>query len=327
MLTNGLKNAKIRHEIKFKRTENTDLTKERALLLVNPMAGQRRAKTHLFSIIEILSTKYLLTVHLTESGTDATETAHELRDEFDVFFCCGGDGTLSQVVNGCSDRETPPTIGYLPCGTANDVATTLKLSKNMPTCAKNIIEAPANPHDIGIFSGSGMPSPRKFVYTASFGAFTKTSYDTPQAVKNAFGQSAYVFSGAMDLVNIKKISTEIICDGRRYAFDDVALLSVCNTKSTGGIVKFPDSMVALNDGRLELLVVRYPTNMNMLNDIFNAISMKKFDSHGENVILTRGSHFEIKTKDPIAWTLDGEGVREQTSVVIDCVKSGIKILY
>ena len=298
------------------------MKKERALLIVNPLAGQRKAKYNLFTIIEILSSKYLLTVHLTESGEDAFRTTESLRDEFDIFFCCGGDGTLSQVVNGCADADDPPTIGYMPCGTANDVAATLKLPKNMPACAKKLLTAQAKPHDIGIFCEN-----RKFVYVASFGAFTKSSYDTPQAVKNALGQSAYVLSGPMDLTNIRKISADIVCDEKVYSFDDVAFLSVCNTKSAGGIVKFPDSKVALNDGKLELLIVRYPTNINMLNDIFAAVAMQKFDSHGENVILVRGSHFEIKTREHIAWTLDGEGAGEHTNVVIDCVKGAINILY
>ncbi|MBE6607163.1 MAG: diacylglycerol kinase family lipid kinase [Ruminococcaceae bacterium] len=298
------------------------LKKERALLIVNPFAGQRKAKSNLFTVIEILSSKYMLTVHLTESADDAFSTTRELHSEFKTIFCCGGDGTLSQVVNGCADPNDPPTIGYIPCGTANDVATTLRLPKNMATCARKIINAEANPHDVGVFCGD-----RKLVYVASFGAFTKSSYDTPQAAKNAFGQSAYVLSGAMDLMNIKKIPTEIICDGRKFSFEDVAFLSVCNTKSTGGIVKFPDTKVALNDGRFELLVVRYPTNINMLNDIFAAVSMQIFDSNSENVMLMHGSHFEIKTRENIAWTLDGESAGEHTNVTIDCIRSGVKILY
>lgn len=298
------------------------MKKERALLLVNPMAGQRKAKTNLFAVIEILSSKYMLTVHLTQNSGDAYRTTLEFKDEFKTIFCCGGDGTLSQVVNGCADPSDPHTIGYIPCGTANDVATTLKLPKNMVACAKKIVNAEANFHDVGIFCGN-----RKLVYVASFGAFTKSSYDTPQAIKNALGQSAYVLNGAKELINIKKIPTEIVCDGKTFAFDDVALLSVCNTKSTGGIVKFPDRKVALNDGRLELLIARYPSNINMFGDILAAVSMQKFDSHGENVMLMHGSHFEIKTKESVAWTIDGENAGEHTDVTIDCVKSGVKILY
>ena len=128
-------------------------------------------------------------------------------------------------------------------------------------------------------------------------------------------------------MNVKKIATEIVCDGKTFAFDDVALLSVCNTKSTGGIVKFPDRKVALNDGKLELLVARYPSNINMFGDILAAVSMQKFDSHGENVMLMHGSHFEIRTKESVAWTIDGENAGEHTDVTIDCVKSGVKILY
>ena len=131
----------------------------------------------------------------------------------------------------------------------------------------------------------------------------------------------------MDLVNIKKVRTKIVCDSREFVFDDLVLLSVCNTKSVGGIIKLPDNKVSLNDGRLELLAVRYPTSMAMWNDILLALSQRKFDSHGENVMLLHGSHFEIHTKESVAWTLDGEGAGEHDRVTIDCVKGAVKMLY
>ncbi len=298
------------------------MKKEKALLLVNPKAGQCKARNNLFGVVEALSSKYTLTVHLTESGEDAVNTIKDEGYDYSALFCCGGDGTLSQVVNGCADMDHTPVIGYIPCGTANDVATTLKLPKNMPLCARKIVSASAKPHDVGVFCGD-----QRFVYVASFGAFTKSSYDTPQAVKNALGHSAYVFSGAMDLMNVKKIPTKIVCDDKEFLFDDVALLSVCNTRSVGGIIKFPDSKVALSDGKLELLVVRYPTNIAMWNDIWAAISQRKFNSHGENVMLMHGSHFEIRTKESVAWTLDGEGAGAHSHVTIDCSKGAVKILY
>lgn len=298
------------------------MKKEKALLIVNPKAGQCKAKNNIFGIIEGLSTKYILTVHLTESGEDAINTVRSAAGEFDTIICCGGDGTLSQTVNGCADFEYTPKIGYLPCGTANDVASTLGLPKNMSLCAKRVAFSSAKPHDVGLFCNES-----RFVYVASFGVFTKSSYDTPQSVKNALGHSAYVFSGAMDLMNVKKTPTKIICDDKELVFDDVVLLSVCNTKSVGGIIKFPDNKVSLGDGKLELLVVRYPTNITMWNDILTALSQKKFTSHGENVMLLHGSHFEIITKENVAWTLDGEGAGEHSRASIDCLKGAVNLIY
>ena len=52
-------------------------------------------------------------------------------------------------------------------------------------------------YDVGRFGG------RYFSYVASFGAFTRSSYATPQNVKNALGHTAYVLSGITELSQIR----------------------------------------------------------------------------------------------------------------------------
>ena len=62
--------------------------------------------------------------------------------------------------------------------------------------AQDIINGKPNLYDIGCFNG------RYFSYIASFGAFTKVSYDTPQNLKNAFGHFAYVMESLKELRSI-----------------------------------------------------------------------------------------------------------------------------
>ena len=75
----------------------------KALLIVNPVSGKRRIIGELVEIISRLEKGgYVTTVHVTERRGDATETARIHGGEYDVIVCCGGDGTLNEVVNGAA---------------------------------------------------------------------------------------------------------------------------------------------------------------------------------------------------------------------------------
>ena len=73
--------------------------------------------------------------------------------------------------------DKKPQIGFIPLGTMNDFARTIKLSTKKTFLAKNIDEGTIIPSDIGTFNNS------YFNYVAAFGAFTAVSYVTSQSLK------------------------------------------------------------------------------------------------------------------------------------------------
>ncbi len=138
-------------------------------MIINPFAGNKRVRSALFDIIEILSQGgYTVTVRLTEYGGHATEIAKEARPgNFDIIVCAGGDGTLNETINGVLAAKSSIPIGYIPSGSTNDFASKLGLSKDIKTAAEDIISGKALPIDIGLFGY------RFFSYVAYFGIFTR----------------------------------------------------------------------------------------------------------------------------------------------------------
>ena len=171
-------------------------------LIINPSAGKGMAKTYLYDILaEFCHAGYRTSVYITEKPGDATRYASVHGTDAPLLVCVGGDGTLSEVVSGLMpmDREMRPSIGYIPLGTANDVASSLKLARQPKIAAKNIIHGKPTPIDIGRFGDA------YFSYIAAFGAFTEVSYSTPQESKRALGHLAYVLEG---MASLPKITTE-----------------------------------------------------------------------------------------------------------------------
>lgn len=284
------------------------MKRERALLLVNPKAGKQGARRYFYTIVSGLSKKYTLTVHLTDSAQDATVVASQAKD-FDTVICCGGDGTISQFLNGYPLEEKCPTLGYIPTGTTNDFATSMQYSKNIPQAVRDVVNGSVMPIDIASFNE------RKFVYIASFGAFTRTSYNTPQELKHVMGHFAYVIGGYVEVANIKAEPVTVVCDGEKHYFDDACFLAAFNSTSVAGLLKFDSDEVDLADGKHEIMVIRRPKNIQRLSELVNSLALNDY-ADDPSITMLRGERFEIITEKKVPWTLDGEDAGEFSTVVI-----------
>lgn len=292
---------------------------KKALLLVNPKSGKQAAKQYFFEIVDNLSLKYELTVHLTKSTEDLIETARTT--ELHTVIVCGGDGTLSGAVQGILENPNRDKIalGYIPSGTANDVASTLGIPKSMAAGALYVARNTPKPHDIGLFNG------RSFVYTASFGTFARVSYETSQEAKNLLGNFAYLFNGAQELFRIKGYDLVLEVDGEVIEKKDITFCSVSNSHSLGGgVLKLPPELVGLDDGKLELLLVVRPKHLFDLENIVRSIAQKEF--HNELITLIQAKEVKIRSATPLAFTLDGENGGEHTEVTIRCLESGVRLI-
>ncbi len=293
------------------------LKREKALLVVNPKAGKQGGRRNFYTIVHGLSEKYTLVTHITETFDDARKVATEAGD-FNTVICCGGDGTVSQIIDGYPLNKKTPSIGYIPCGTANDFAATMKYSRNIPKAVKDVINGSPAPHDLGIFNG------KRFIYIAAFGAFAKVSYNTPQDMKNVLGPFAYLLNGALELGSIKCERVKLECDGRAFEWDDVCFLAVLNTRSIGGFLKFTEEQANLADGKHELLIIRKPKTVQRLSELVSALSISNFNDPG--MVLLRGSEFKITTDEKVSWTLDGEEAGEADTVKIKNLPQAVNFI-
>ena len=188
---------------------------KKLLLLMNPRSGKMRANRVLADIIGILNRGgYDVTAHMTFARGDATAVASQRASEFDVILCVGGDGTFNEVASGLvlADSHTP--IAYIPAGSTNDFATSLGLSKTLLQAAQDVVDGKPCALDIGKFND------RYFSYIASFGAFTRASYATPQNMKNALGHFAYILAGIKEVAAIRSTHLRFtLADGTVYEDD------------------------------------------------------------------------------------------------------------
>ena len=270
------------------------------LLIVNPRAGRRRSRSFFFDVISIFSQAgYLVSLQQTQGPGDAECLAREEGPRFDLVVCYGGDGTLNQTVNGLAALASPPPVGYIAGGSTNDFAASLRLPAD-PVEAAGLIVTSAGRHlDVGRFND------RRFIYIASFGAFTKASYAAPQNIKNDLGHLAYIIEGVKDLPTLRYYRARVQADSEvfegRFLFGAVA-----NATSIGGLLKLSHEDVVMDDGKFELLLVPEPKNLAALNDMIRALILQEFDDNNAGLIMRHVSRLSITTEEPLPWSLDGE---------------------
>ena len=271
---------------------------QKLLLIMNPCSGLKVGKRHLADILALFcKAGYIPTVFITSGPQHGKRLAAAHAPTHDLVVCMGGDGTFNEVVAGVTEAGCHTPIGYIPCGSTNDFAGSMRLSRNLIQAAQDILHGQPRALDIGRFGE------RYFSYVASCGAFTRTSYSTPQNMKNIFGHLAYIMEGVKDLPSLRPYRLRIETAEAVYE-DDYVFCAICNTTSVAGILTLDPAVVDMQDGLLELLLIRHPNNASELNECILALQDRHYSS--PMLTLCSADRLTVHADPTVEWTLDGE---------------------
>lgn len=291
---------------------------KRILMIVNPVSGRIGGER----------TADKLEAWLKENGAavdrfETTETengsgyiAKLEENEYSRVVVLGGDGTLNAVLNGMLCRALRTPITYLPAGTTNDFAQTLGIQKHLLDPYKSFTETKDRLIDAGKF-GDGY-----FSYVASFGLFTKCSYATPRTMKRLLGHFAYVLEGMKDLHALESTPLTVTADGK--FFEGAYIFGAfSNSLSIGGMLKYDENSVDMNDGRLEMLLIRKPETLLDLHHLI--LALKNNDFSDKHIDFASANTFRLHAAAGFDWSVDGEYAPGGVDTVIRCVKDAVCI--
>lgn len=291
---------------------------KKLLFIYNPKAGKAQIKSKLADILDIFAeAEYEITVVPTRKRDDARLATAGRSKKYDLVVCSGGDGTLDEVVTGMMQSGFRTPIGYIPAGSTNDFGGSLGLPKNMVQAAQTIVSGRNFPCDVGSFNTD------TFVYIAAFGLFTDVSYETEQEVKNVLGHMAYLLEGMKRLSAIRSFPMKVSYDDQVIE-DDFIFGMITNSTSVGGFKNITGKNVKLDDGVFEVTLIRRPKNPIELNNIM--ISLVNRDIDMGAMYCFRTDRVVLESKEPVAWTLDGENGGNHERVEIRNLHQSIEIM-
>ena len=100
----------------------------------------------------LVKADYEVTVYPTQSRGDAKRLMRERDKCYELVVCSGGDGTLDEIVTGMVQSGFKTTIGYIPAGSTNDFAKSLKIPSTMKKAAEIVAQGNVFSCDIGRFN-------------------------------------------------------------------------------------------------------------------------------------------------------------------------------
>lgn len=277
---------------------------KRARVIYNPTSGKETMKKNLADILAILEQAgYEASAFATtpEENSARNEAKRAALTGFDLVVAAGGDGTINEVVNGIAPLKKRPKMAIIPGGTTNDYARALKIPRDNPKAAAEVI---LKKQTINMDIGKTPES--YFINIAAGGHLTELTYEVPSELKSIFGYLAYLAKGAELLPRIKPIKMRLVYDEGEY-YGNASMFFLGLTNSVGGFEQIaPDAK--LDDGKFSLIIVKTAN----IFEIIHLVSLmlnggKHINDH--RLIYTKTSRLEVDVPDKshrLMINLDGE---------------------
>jgi diacylglycerol kinase family enzyme len=166
----------------------------KATILFNPNSGRRGRDAELNHAIDIIQSAGIHTdlviCHSSPEASDKARVAAEAGSE--IVFACGGDGTISDVIQGLVG--TGAALAVLPFGTANALAHDLSLPLHPGAAAQAAIEGRVRRIPLGLVEYmdlNGKRAARYFTVAAGVGVDAHLFYALTAELKSRSGMVGY----------------------------------------------------------------------------------------------------------------------------------------
>jgi YegS/Rv2252/BmrU family lipid kinase len=249
---------------------------------------------------------------LDDPGIGMCERA--LREECDVVFVCGGDGTVMAAVTALSGCGIP--MALLPAGTGNLLARNLGLPLGDMEAALRIgVSGRTTEIDVGVVEG------RKFAVMAGLGFDAAMVRDAPEGLKRTVGWPAYVVSGGKHLRG-RGIPVSITVDDGEPMHRRVRTVVVGNVgKLTVGIPLLPDARP--DDGYLDVVVIS-PRHIVDWARVAGRV-LRRTDVPDRRMERFRARRVLIEARRPEPRQLDGDVIEDSRTMDISIEPKALKV--
>lgn len=277
------------------------------LIISNPSSGEQTGADFGEQIQTIFKNKgYQTSIYLTKGKDNFTKIVEEgMEAGVDTVAVLGGDGTVSEFVNGVAPLKNRPKILLVPVGTTNNFARSLGSELNPTRLLEQIVndELSVKQSDVG------QVNQRYFVSSVAIGVVPSVGWKTDDELKARFGSFAYVLEAlkVMSEEAQESFDVDIQIETERLEEKEVFLLVIGLSNSVFGIPTFFEG-ATYNDGQLHIFGLKKSSLLNEANAMLKYILTNDHQNDQENSLVFNRSFTKalVKSKTDLRYLVDGE---------------------
>jgi diacylglycerol kinase (ATP) len=237
-------------------------------------------------------------------------------DGVDRVLVWGGDGTVRRAIDTILSRKLDVSIGILPAGTANLLASNLNIPVDLRAAVDIAVHGDPRPIDVGKMNGA------YFAVMAGAGFDALMIRDAEEGLlKERFGKAGYVVAGIRNRDVSPAVAT-IDVDGELWYRGDASCVLVANVGTIlGGLEAFPDASPV--DGRLDVGVVSARSASEWLRLMASATLRRAAASSLTEMVTAR--ELTISFDRTLPWEVDGGDRKRTATYEVRCVPQAIRI--
>ncbi|MBC7625915.1 diacylglycerol kinase family protein [Ferruginibacter sp.] len=233
---------------------------------------------------------------------------------------CGGDGTVSQIASSLIDEDI--NIGIIPMGSGNGLALAAKIPKEIHKALEVI------------FTGKGRYIDSFFIndvfscMLCGLGFDAQVAHDF--AKQPSRGLSTYIKQTIKNFITASPYPFEIVNKGKSFAIE-AFFISIANSNQFGNQFTIAPQ-ASLNDGLLDIVVVKKMSKLRMLLAVFKQIMAGKINEHDEKTFHKKDILY-FQTEQLIIYNLvqaplhiDGDPAHTAKKLVIKIIPDAFKLI-
>ena len=292
---------------------------------------------HAWNIIEpvLLEKKIPYSVYFTARRKHASQISAEINSVQEPYtlIVLGGDGTINEVVNGLANLSLV-TLGYIPLGSGNDFARSLRLKNNILHNLNLILEKKSiKTMDVGSIAcdiGSGKLYTRKFVISSGVGFDAAVCHQAAVSKwkvllnRLKLGKLTYAFVALHRLFKDKTNELTITFeDGKSIFFPKTYFVAFMNHRYEGGGFMFAPT-ASFEDGALDVVIA---SNISRVKILF-LLPLAFLGLHAgfKGVHIFKGNFFSLKSSSPLPLHTDGEPMFFRKQVTVSVFPEKLQII-
>lgn len=223
----------------------------KVMLIINPSSGKGAGKEIQSDLEKALYTSFDdVETKFTEGKGDAKNWAREASGEgYEAVVVVGGDGTVNEGISGIAETDSTIKFGFIPLGTANDLARALGISLKPQEAAKDLANFKTRKIDIAKINDL------YFCNVAAIGSIPTAVMETSSEEKSKFGFFAYVRDSMRAVLKDDQYTYKLVLDYDEEIEISTKVLVIALTNSVGSF----ENMIAgatPDDGLLHIMTLK-----------------------------------------------------------------------